>query len=55
MRPQGDGWLLYDVIVDGVSILDNYRRQFSQVIRSNSFDFLLKKMKTQKQALQQPG
>ena len=52
MRPQGDGWLLYDVIVDGVSILDNYKRQFSQVIRTNSFDFLLKKMKTQKQALQ---
>lgn len=52
MRPQGDGWLLYDVIVDGVSILDNYKRQFAQVIRTNSFDFLLRKMKTQKQALQ---
>ncbi|MBI4642854.1 MAG: ABC transporter substrate-binding protein [Deltaproteobacteria bacterium] len=55
MRPQGDGWLLYDVIVDGVSILDNYKRQFAQVIRTNSFDFLLKKMKTQKQALQYSG
>jgi phospholipid transport system substrate-binding protein len=52
MRPQGDGWLLYDVIVDGVSILDNYQRQFAQVIRANSFDFLLNKMKTQKRALQ---
>jgi ABC-type transporter MlaC component len=38
--------------VDGVSILDNYQRQFTQVIRTNGFDFLLKKMKTQKQALQ---
>lgn len=55
MRPQGDGWLLYDVIVDGVSILDNYQRQFAQVIRANSFDFLLKKMKTQMRALQAPG
>ncbi|RJR47903.1 MAG: ABC transporter substrate-binding protein [Deltaproteobacteria bacterium] len=52
MRPKGEGWLLYDVIVDGVSILDNYQRQFTQVIRTNGFDFLLKKMKTQKQALQ---
>jgi phospholipid transport system substrate-binding protein len=51
MRPQGDSWLLYDVIVDGVSILDNYKRQFSQVIRTNSFDFLLKKMKTQMRTL----
>lgn len=51
LRPQGDSWLLYDVIVDGVSILDNYRRQFTQVIRTNSFDFLLNKMKTQMRAL----
>lgn len=51
MRPQGQGWLLYDVIVDGVSILDNYKRQFAQVIRTNSFDFLMKKMKTQMRAI----
>jgi phospholipid transport system substrate-binding protein len=51
MRPQGQGWLLYDVIVDGVSILDNYKRQFAQVIKTNSFDFLLKKMKTQMRAM----
>ncbi|MFZ5450476.1 MAG: MlaC/ttg2D family ABC transporter substrate-binding protein [Thermodesulfobacteriota bacterium] len=51
VRPQGQDWLLYDVVVDGVSILDNYQRQFTQVIRNNSFDFLLKKMKTQMQAL----
>lgn len=50
MRPQGQSWLLYDVIVDGVSILDNYNRQFAQVIKSNSFDFLLNKMKTQMRA-----
>ncbi len=52
MRPQGQGWLLYDVVVDGVSILDNYQRQFAQVIRANSFQFLLNKMKTQARALQ---
>jgi phospholipid transport system substrate-binding protein len=52
VRPQGQGWLLYDVIVDGVSILDNYQRQFAQVIRANSFEFLLNKMKTQARAVQ---
>ena len=51
VRPQGQSWLLYDVIVDGVSILDNYQRQFAQVIKTNSFDFLLKKMQTQMRAL----
>ena len=52
MRPHGQGWLLYDVIVDGVSILDNYQRQFAQVIKANSFQFLLNKMQTQVRALQ---
>ena len=52
MRPQGQGWLLYDVVVDGVSILDNYERQFAQVMRTNSFEFLLNRMKTQVKALQ---
>jgi len=50
VRPQGSEWLLYDVVVDGVSILDNYKQQFAQVIRANSFEFLLNKMKTQKRA-----
>lgn len=52
VRPQGQGWLLCDVIVDGVSILDNYQRQFAQVIRTNSFAFLLNKMQTQARILQ---
>jgi phospholipid transport system substrate-binding protein len=46
------GWILYDVIVDGVSILHNYRTQFSQTIRTKSFEFLLNKMEAQRQAIQ---
>ena len=52
MLLQSQGWRLYDVVVDGVSILDNYQKQFSQVIRTKSFDFLLSKMKTQYRAIQ---
>jgi len=52
LRPQGQSWLLYDVNVDGVSILDNYKRQFAQVIKTNSFQVLLNKMKTQMRATQ---
>jgi phospholipid transport system substrate-binding protein len=43
-------WLLYDVNVDGVSILNNYRTQFSQAIRTKGFGFLLERMKKQRQA-----
>jgi phospholipid transport system substrate-binding protein len=51
MRRQQDSWLLYDVIVDGVSILDNYKRQFAAAIQSKGFDFLLQRMKTQRRAI----
>jgi len=51
MMHQSGGWLLYDVNVDGVSILNNYRTQFSQVIRTKGFGFLLERMKSQRQAL----
>jgi phospholipid transport system substrate-binding protein len=44
-------WLLYDVVVDGVSILEKYQNGFAQEVRSRSFDSLLSKMKTQLKAL----
>ncbi len=51
MHPTGGGWLLYDVVVDGVSILHNYRTQFSEVIRTKGFGYLLERMKLQRQAI----
>jgi phospholipid transport system substrate-binding protein len=48
------GWLLYDVIVDGVSILDNYQRKFARIIQTHSFDHLLKQMRIQYQAVRSP-
>jgi phospholipid transport system substrate-binding protein len=37
-------WRLYDVVVEGVSLVDDYRDQFSRIIREDSFDGLLKRM-----------
>ncbi|MGA8139295.1 MAG: ABC transporter substrate-binding protein [Desulfobaccales bacterium] len=44
------GWLLYDVMVDGVSILENYHNEFGRVIRTKSFDNLLERMEEQRRA-----
>ncbi len=44
------GWLARDVKVDGVSIVDNYHRSFARIIKQESFEGLLKKMKLQQQA-----
>lgn len=52
MHRSGNGWILYDVNVDGVSILHNYQTQFAQVIRTKSFAFLLHKMQEQRRALE---
>jgi phospholipid transport system substrate-binding protein len=52
MHTTPQGWILYDVMVDGVSILQNYKTQFAQVIRTQSFEFLLNKMQEQRRAIQ---
>jgi len=52
MHSASGGWILYDVIVDGVSILATYRTQFANVIRTNSFNFLIDKMKQQRRAIE---
>jgi phospholipid transport system substrate-binding protein len=52
MHRAGGSWILFDVIVDGVSILHNYQTQFARVIHTKSFDFLLHKMEDQRRAIQ---
>jgi phospholipid transport system substrate-binding protein len=42
---RGNRWRLYDVVVEGVSLVDDYREQFSRIIKDDSFDGLLKRMK----------
>ena len=42
---QSGDWLVYDVVVDGVSIVSNYRAQFTSIIRDVSYAGLVEKMK----------
>ncbi len=44
-------WLVEDVAIDGVSIMQNYQKTFSRVIRQESIDGLLKKMRLQQQTI----
>ena len=45
----GDRWDMYDVVIDGVSIVENYRSQFTKIIRTNSFETLITKMKIKRE------
>ncbi len=38
-------WLVYDAVVDGASIVSNYRAQFTSIIRDVSYVGLVRKMK----------
>jgi phospholipid transport system substrate-binding protein len=38
-------WVVYDVLTDEQSMLENYRAEFNKIITKESFDALLKKMK----------
>ena len=51
LRKVGNRWLIFDVDIDEVSIVGNYRRALSRVIRMASFKALMKKMKLQQQAI----
>ena len=45
------GWRTYDVIVDGISLVGNYRSQFDRVLQKKSFDELLQNLRGKKDKL----
>jgi phospholipid transport system substrate-binding protein len=46
MLKRGDRWLVYDVNIEGVSLVSNYRTQFNKIIQTASYNELVQKMKT---------
>ena len=45
MYRHGDRWLVYDVVIEGVSLIANYRTQFNKIIQTSSYQELVRKMK----------
>jgi phospholipid transport system substrate-binding protein len=46
MHRKGDRWLVYDVLIEGVSLVANYRTQFNRIIRTSSYEKLVGRIKT---------
>jgi len=38
-------WLVYDVIIEGVSLVANYRTQFNKIVQTESYQSLVQKLK----------
>ena len=44
-------WEVYDVLVDGISIIANYRNQFNRVMSNKGYDTLIRDLKSKEAAL----
>jgi len=42
----GGNWRIYDLVLDGVSMVGNYRGQFNRIIQSSSFETLVDQLRT---------
>lgn len=50
LRQDGKAWKAYDVVTDGVGLVENYRAQFNKIIAKDGFDGLIAKMKKKRAA-----
>ena len=44
MRKTGQGWKIYDLVVEGVSLMLTYRSEFDVVVKQEGIDGLIKRM-----------
>lgn len=47
-------WLVYDLAVENISLVGNYRSQFDRIIRMSSFQDLVTRLKTKREEFLQP-
>jgi len=45
VHPDGDTWRIYDVLIEGVSLVQNYRSQFDDILSKDSPDVLLERVR----------
>jgi len=53
MHKKGDRWLIYDVNIEGISLISNYRAQFDRIIRTSSYADLVKRLRNKGEFLQE--
>jgi len=51
LKLEGNDWKVYDVTVDNISIVANYRNQFNRVINDRGFDALMSDMRAKQEGL----
>ena len=54
MEKTGSGWKVYDVMVGGVSLVANYRTEFSTTVRESGIDGLIQSLQAKNRSLAGP-
>ena len=44
LQNNGGNWMVYDVVIEGVSLVNNYRDQFNSILQGSSYDELVKRI-----------
>jgi len=52
MQKVGDRWRVYDVKIENVSLVGNYRSQFNRIIQQSGYADLIQRLKSKKEELQ---
>jgi phospholipid transport system substrate-binding protein len=52
MQKEGDRWRAYDVVIEGVSLVSNYRTQFNRIIQQSGYGELVNKLKAKQEEIQ---
>ncbi|HTG82759.1 MAG TPA: ABC transporter substrate-binding protein [Geobacteraceae bacterium] len=50
----GGRWMVYDVVIEGVSLVSNYRSQFNRIIAGQGYNELVKKLRTKSEEITAP-
>jgi len=45
MRKKDRKWMVYDISIEGVSLINNYRTQFNNILVRSSYKKLIEKLK----------
>jgi len=46
LQKKGEEWLVYDISIEGVSLINNYRKQFDSIMTRSSYTGLIEKLRS---------
>jgi len=54
-KTDSSGWMVYDINIEGVSLVSNYREQFKSILRKDDFEGLVKMLEDKNRSFLEEG